>query len=80
MEEDREDEEGDHQDERADCCGDGEETDWTELGEVDACEELLGSPRVYQAFGVDLRFGYEEDVVFVGNIEERHSQRGKPQN
>ena len=38
---------------------------------------MLESTGVYEAFGVDVVIGDEEDVVPVGKIEQRNSDGGK---
>jgi len=71
--EDGKDEEEDHEDQRTWGCRNGEQANETDLSEVDSCEQLLECSWVYQALGVDLGVGDEEDVVSVCEVEEGHA-------
>jgi len=70
MIEDCEDQKDNHEYQGSDSCSDSEESNQTDLGEVDTCEQLLQSSWINQALGVNLTVGDEEDVISVGEVEE----------
>ena len=71
--EDCKDEEDNHEDDGPNRCGDTEESDEAELGNVDTSEKVLESTGVYQALGIDVAVGDEENVVSVSGVEQGHS-------
>ena len=73
MVQDCEDEESNHEHDRSWGCGNSKESDETNLSNVDTSEKMLESTRVYQALGINVAVGDEENVVSVREVEQGHS-------
>lgn len=80
MEQDGEDEEDDHEDDRAGCCRDNEETSHANLCNVDTSHQVLEGTWVYETLGVNVGLGDEENVVPVCKVKERDTSSGKTEN
>ena len=80
MEESSEDQENDHENDRARGSGNREESNEANLAQIDTSHKLLKGAWIYETFGIDLSISDEEDVVLISKVEETHANGSKSKN